>query len=417
MAGAGEFATLGLSRGSPEFRRLGIGYALVDLVAYALEAGRGQEANVAPVAGTRRLRGLANTIAPGQSEHCTHEALWAFNSGESGPLTWRQGIRLYDTGAMLDRSQSPVLHKAPGAVDAGLEEKRQRLAKVVAKCWKNAQKRGETLARYGRANLDDAIKGGRALNDVKHHTGMRHGDWGPWLRRQVPGLSHRRANDWMYIWRYSDWDEIRDVANISEAIRTIRRIRRAEKRQRDHDEPPPLPDGQYSLIVADPPWPLQADSLPYPTMSLPAIYDLPVADVAADDAVLWLWVVDAFLAEAFEVIKRWGFTYARRTLVWDKRASAPHPWLPGQHELCLIATRGSPIIHPAKATTVLSNKRGRHSEKPMEFFDLVEEMCPARRRLEMFARPGDDGHYAREGRWTPWGDEIPRPILLLPAAE
>jgi hypothetical protein len=60
-------------------------------------------------------------------------------------------------------------------------------------------------------------------------------------------------------------------------------------------DPPPLPEGQYRAIVADPPWRYQqagvtkADSRKfYPTLSVEEIAALPVEPLAAESAHLWL---------------------------------------------------------------------------------------------------------------------------------
>ena len=61
-------------------------------------------------------------------------------------------------------------------------------------------------------------------------------------------------------------------------------------------EPPPLPEGPFRVIVADPPWkydaraedPSHRAANPYPQMSLEDICTLPVIDHAHEDAVLWL---------------------------------------------------------------------------------------------------------------------------------
>jgi hypothetical protein len=80
----------------------------------------------------------------------------------------------------------------------------------------------------------------------------------------------------------------------------------------------PLPtDRKYPVIYADPPWKFYvfnenaglsgqaADH--YPSMTIEEICAQPISDLATDDAVLFLWCVNAELPGALEVIKRWGF--------------------------------------------------------------------------------------------------------------
>ena len=80
-----------------------------------------------------------------------------------------------------------------------------------------------------------------------------------------------------------------------------------------------IPTGMYRVIYADPPWrygntqpdyhEVQDDH--YPTMTVKEICDLEigdrkVAEIALDNAVLFLWVTSPILEESFEVIKAWG---------------------------------------------------------------------------------------------------------------
>ena len=86
--------------------------------------------------------------------------------------------------------------------------------------------------------------------------------------------------------------------------------------------PPPLPQGPFEVILADPPWQLAATPTAayapenhYPTMALAEIKALAVP--AAEDAVLFLWAVSCLLPEALEVMAAWGFEY-KTNLVWVK---------------------------------------------------------------------------------------------------
>ena len=54
-------------------------------------------------------------------------------------------------------------------------------------------------------------------------------------------------------------------------------------------------------------------------MSKEDIYSLPVADIADDDCILFLWVTFPCLLEGLETIKRWGFEYKTLGFCWVKR--------------------------------------------------------------------------------------------------
>ena len=82
-------------------------------------------------------------------------------------------------------------------------------------------------------------------------------------------------------------------------------------------EIPGLPPGGFATILVDPPWPAQSGEKHYRTMSLARIKALPVGQLAARDAHLWLWTTNALLRTAYEVAEAWDFT-VRSPLTWVK---------------------------------------------------------------------------------------------------
>ncbi len=168
---------------------------------------------------------------------------------------------------------------------------------------------------------------------------------------------------------------------------------------------PPMPDGPFGVILADPPWQMGAPSSAscpenhYPTMSLAEIEALPIP--AADDAVLFLWAVNSLLPEALGVMAAWGFTY-RANLCWVKPSPGPGNWARQRHEPVLIGTRGG-IGTPreeGRPDSVIEAPRGRHSEKPRELYERIERAYPQLTKCELFARG-----IPRAG-WTAWGNEV-----------
>jgi N6-adenosine-specific RNA methylase IME4 len=117
---------------------------------------------------------------------------------------------------------------------------------------------------------------------------------------------------------------------------------------------------------------------------------------------LFLWSIIGQRDDAHAVIDAWGFT-RKDEIVWHKLAT------PGRgaytrhvHETLLIAIRGSwpPPSAKRRHPSVITVERGRHSEKPDVFYEVIEHMYPgAHRRLELFARS------RREG-WTSWGNQL-----------
>jgi len=174
-------------------------------------------------------------------------------------------------------------------------------------------------------------------------------------------------------------------------------------------ETPPLPIGKWERILADPPWKTNFRrgtgrdfENHYPPMELDAIKALPVADLAAKDCTLILWAVSMLLPQALQVMQAWGFEF-KASAVWVKDRIGQGYYWRLQHEYILLGTRGSPGA-PADADrfpSVIYADKGRHSEKPVEVHEMIEQMFPTGRRIELFARA------ARPG-WALWGAEAPK---------
>ena len=189
------------------------------------------------------------------------------------------------------------------------------------------------------------------------------------------------------------------------AERAARRVRRA-RRDAEFGPAPPLPEGPFELIYADPPWQLgnpdgeKAPENHYSTMPLAEMVALQPA--AAADAILCLWAVNMLLPEALQLIESWGFRYVAN-LVWVKPSIGLGNWVRNRHELLLVGQRGafSPPERDLRPGSVIEAPRRRHSQKPANVYELLERAYPAASKLELFARS------ARPG-WTAWGKEAPR---------
>lgn len=169
---------------------------------------------------------------------------------------------------------------------------------------------------------------------------------------------------------------------------------------------------KYGTIVADPPWPVRQPPkafgakgnapLPYDSMTLPDITGLPVADFAAGTCHLYLWTVNKFVREAYDVAAAWGFR-PTMLLTWCKEPLGDGPgWeFSSATEFVVFAKKGTggwprPAAHERRNWWVWP--RGRHSAKPEAFQDMVEHVSPGP-YLELFAR-------RRRLGWDAWGDEI-----------
>jgi N6-adenosine-specific RNA methylase IME4 len=138
----------------------------------------------------------------------------------------------------------------------------------------------------------------------------------------------------------------------------------------------------------------------YPTMTLEEICALPVADLATDDAILYLWATAPMLAECMKVMPAWGFTY-RTSFVWVKDKIGMGYYARNRHEFLLVARRGDmpPPAEEVRVSSVVEAPRGAHSAKPLIFYELIERFYPTLPRIELFARGP-----ARPG-WAAWGNQ------------
>jgi len=137
-------------------------------------------------------------------------------------------------------------------------------------------------------------------------------------------------------------------------------------------------------------------------MSTEDICAMPVKDIAANDAALFLWTTNAHKAKAFKVIDAWGFAY-RSSIIWDKEKVSLGYYVRNQHEELLIAIRGnlSKPSYDARVPSVLNVPKREHSRKPDEVYTIIERMYPNLPKLELFARQKRDG-------WASWGNEVRR---------
>ena len=152
----------------------------------------------------------------------------------------------------------------------------------------------------------------------------------------------------------------------------------------------------------------------YHTMPIDQICALPVSDVMASTAHLYLWCPNALLPYGLKIISAWNFTY-KTNIVWHKIRKDGGPdgrgvgfYFRNVTELVLFGVRGkSPrtLAPGRRQVNFLATRKREHSRKPDEIYPLIESCSPGP-FLELFARAGRWGEISpRQQPWTLLGDE------------
>jgi N6-adenosine-specific RNA methylase IME4 len=184
--------------------------------------------------------------------------------------------------------------------------------------------------------------------------------------------------------------------------------------------------GRYRVVYADPPWAFETwshrgqgkgASQHYATQGLDWLKSLPISDLAAPNAALFLWVVQPLFPQALDLIRAWGFEYKTVGYIWIKCKTPPGEMLfwdeafaqglarkgLGYHtrsgsEQCWIATRGKGYERLSKGEAQVVHAPLRaHSQKPDEIADSICRLAKGP-RAELFARTTRPGFDA-------WGNE------------
>lgn len=166
----------------------------------------------------------------------------------------------------------------------------------------------------------------------------------------------------------------------------------------------------YDNVVIDPPWPIiwipsafnANKKIPYKTLSVQEIHNLPIVQLLKPDAYVFLWTTCSFLKDAFDAIDAWGLRY-RQIITWTKDYGMGRPpYTATEH--CLMCTNGNPSRPHMKGEAQLLNhfsttrQRLKHSTKPPQFYEHIKSFTAEKDNLELFARCSRSG-------WDRWGLE------------
>jgi N6-adenosine-specific RNA methylase IME4 len=194
----------------------------------------------------------------------------------------------------------------------------------------------------------------------------------------------------------------------ADAARIVKRNEVKQKLDTISANAPQTPTDKFQVMVIDPPWQMEKikrDVAPeqvdfdYPTMDIEQIKALPLLkDFADNDCHVFLWTTHKHLPYAFDILTQWGVKYVF-TMVWHKNGGFQPFNLPQyNNEFCLYGKIGNPQFLDTKAfNTCFNADRTKHSEKPKEFYDLLNRITGGR-RLDVFNRRKIEGFIG-------WGNE------------
>jgi len=176
-----------------------------------------------------------------------------------------------------------------------------------------------------------------------------------------------------------------------------------------------LPKRKYQVIYADIPWSYDVDlssgatrspERNYPVMDLDKIksFGEKIKEITAENCVLFMWITAPKLNWMNDVLEAWGFQY-KTNLIWDKVKPLMGHYSSVRHEILIIAGKGNSApacdgktIQSIDSVQVIE-KSSKHSEKPKEFYGIIEKLYPNTQKIELFLRGK-----SRQG-WDGWGDE------------
>ena len=185
---------------------------------------------------------------------------------------------------------------------------------------------------------------------------------------------------------------------------------------------------KYQIIYADPPWNFgnrmyssnkydhhREITRAYPILKTSEICSLPIKDIVHDECACFMWAADAFIPDAIEVMRAWGFKYKTVAFIWQKKEKSGKQtcymgqWTMKNCELVLLGTRGSMSYHlwsrKVRQLQEAPRERTIHSWKPPIIRDRILEMFGDLPRIELFAREKVEG-------WDCWGNEVESDLEL-----
>lgn len=148
---------------------------------------------------------------------------------------------------------------------------------------------------------------------------------------------------------------------------------------------------RFGTVLVDPPWrfanrtgkmaPEHRRLSRYATMTVTEIAALPVGEIVAPTAHLYLWVPNALLPLGLQVMEAWGFEY-KTNVIWHKlrkdRGSDGRGvgfYFRNVTELILFGVRGKnarTLAPGRRQVNYIGTRKREHSHKPDEQYAIIE---------------------------------------------
>ncbi|KAI7833814.1 MT-A70-domain-containing protein [Kickxella alabastrina] len=156
---------------------------------------------------------------------------------------------------------------------------------------------------------------------------------------------------------------------------------------------------QFDVILMDPPWqlasqaPTRGVAIAYQQLPDVCIESLPI-QLLQTSGFIFIWVINNKYTRAFQLMKQWGYTYVD-DIAWVKQTHAK--------ETCLIGKKGAdpPNLQRSVASDVIFSERRGQSQKPEELYEIIEQLIPNGKYLEIFGRKNNLRDY-----WVTVGNEL-----------
>lgn len=162
----------------------------------------------------------------------------------------------------------------------------------------------------------------------------------------------------------------------------------------------------FQVVLIDPPWGYYGDpnkmaaaGKHYDLMSQEQIRNMDLRSIMAKKAAVFVWATGPRLHDAIDAINGWGLHYRGVAFVWIKTRKdgqpigaqgVPPTFVKPTTEFVLAATTmktGRPFpIQSSKIVQTVFAPRGKHSEKPPEVRERLDELCGDVKKIELFAR-------------------------------